>query len=115
VLPCTEQSTIPQAVDDPHAAFRRTQEQSRPLNGDPPGSTVAAFNKWCKEKLTTSQKSAFEKKYKEMQQIYMSKDKEMKSELPTIAVEWGLPVKQAANAEVSWLIRAIAAAIILAE
>ena len=79
----------------------------------PPSTTCNAFQKWMKATLKPNQQKFFHQKVACMNKHYASLPKEHKAELPTLAVEWGMPVKTAANADSANLIRLIAAAIAL--
>ena len=104
----------PQAVEtDVHLNHRRG-DKAKVLSKDMPTTTTSsAFQKWMKATLTTSQQKAFQKQLSSMTEHYNSLPKEAKADISSLAVEWGMPVKTAANADNAFHMKMISAAIVI--
>jgi hypothetical protein len=104
----------PQTVDeDVHFNYRRG-DKAKVLSKDMPTTTTSsAFQKWMKATLSTSQQKAFQKQLSSMTEHYNSLPKEAKADISSLAVEWGMPVKTAANADTAFHMKMISAAIVI--
>jgi hypothetical protein len=81
------------------------------LRTAPSTLTANTIDKWMKETLNKEQYKTAKSQVAELTKYYNTIPKEHKSEISSVAVDWGLPVKLAAAADTNQLLKLIVSAI----
>ena len=98
--------------DDVHKDIRKPLKATKVLLRTAPSTLTAnTIDKWMKETLNKEQYKTAKSQVAELTKYYNTIPKEHKSEISSVAVDWGLPVKLAAAADTNQLLKLIVSAI----